>query len=135
MGLCRPVSDNTKTRYGIVPYMAPVILRGKSYIKAADIYSFGIIMYEIISGLRPHSDRDHDLFLCAKICEGLRPEFDIKVPQLILYLINECLDGNHLNRPTAYEIASRLHRWLNEINLYQNNPVDQSELIRQIKEA
>jgi len=55
MGLCKPAdfntSENTKKGiYGVLPYMAPKILRGRDYTKAADIYSFGIIMYEVISG-------------------------------------------------------------------------------------
>ncbi|RIA85136.1 kinase-like domain-containing protein, partial [Glomus cerebriforme] len=54
MGLCKPAdynaSENTKNVYGILPYIAPEILRGQNYTKAADIYSFGIIMYEVISG-------------------------------------------------------------------------------------
>ncbi|EXX61131.1 Tpk2p [Rhizophagus irregularis DAOM 197198w] len=55
MGLCKPVnSENTKNGiYGVLPYIAPEILQNKDYTKAADIYSFGIIIYELMSGL-PH---------------------------------------------------------------------------------
>ncbi|CAB4426148.1 unnamed protein product [Rhizophagus irregularis] len=31
--------------------MAPEVLRGKPYTKAADIYGFGIIMWEMTSGI------------------------------------------------------------------------------------
>ncbi|RIA79556.1 kinase-like domain-containing protein, partial [Glomus cerebriforme] len=52
MGLCKPVDykvlENTKKgNYGVLPYVAPEILRGQNYTKAADVYSFGIIMYEV----------------------------------------------------------------------------------------
>src|SRR5215469_370451 len=65
MGLCKPAdyrkSENTKNSiYGNLPYIAPEILRGQSYTKAADIYSFGIIMYEVISGLPPYHDISHN---------------------------------------------------------------------------
>uniref|UniRef100_U9UFR7 Protein kinase domain-containing protein n=1 Tax=Rhizophagus irregularis (strain DAOM 181602 / DAOM 197198 / MUCL 43194) TaxID=747089 RepID=U9UFR7_RHIID len=68
MGLCKPAdynaSENTKNKiYGILPYIAPEILRGQDYTKAADIYSFGIIMYEVISGLPPY----HDMLGCKSI--------------------------------------------------------------------
>ena len=62
MGLCRPADynklENTKKNkiYGVLPYIAPEILRGQNYTKAADIYGFGIIMYEVISGLPPYHD-------------------------------------------------------------------------------
>ncbi|UZO07075.1 uncharacterized protein OCT59_027378 [Rhizophagus irregularis] len=46
-GLSRPVNQtiNSNEIYGVIPYMAPEVLRGKPYTKAADIYSFGIIIY------------------------------------------------------------------------------------------
>ena len=87
MGLCKPADynalENSKKIYGVLPYVAPEILRGQNYTKAADIYSFGIIMYEVISGLPPYHDVSHDNYLAIKICQGLRPTFNIKVPQLI----------------------------------------------------
>ncbi|RIA89377.1 kinase-like domain-containing protein, partial [Glomus cerebriforme] len=109
MGLCKPANykalENTKNSvYGVLPYIAPEILRGQDYTKAADIYSFGIIMYEIITGLPPYHDVSHDENLGIKICQGLRPRFNIKVPQSIVHLIKECLDAIPLNRPTAIDI-------------------------------
>jgi serine/threonine protein kinase len=79
-------------------------LRGQNYTKASDIYSFGIIMYEVISGLPPYYDIRYDDNLAIKICQGLRPRFNINVPQLFVRLIKKCLDANPLNRPTANEI-------------------------------
>ena len=108
MGLCRPADynklENTNNKiYGVLPYIAPEILRGQNYTKAADVYSFGIIMYEVISGLPPYHDVSHDKNLAMNICLGLRPRFNIKIPQLIVHLIKRCLDANPLNRPTADE--------------------------------
>ena len=33
-----------KTVYGVLPYVAPEVLRGKKYTQASDVYSFGIII-------------------------------------------------------------------------------------------
>ncbi|GBB83873.1 hypothetical protein RclHR1_10530006 [Rhizophagus clarus] len=136
MGLCKPAnydaSENTKNDiYGVLPYIAPEVLRGQNYTKASDIYSFGIIMYELFSGLPPYHDVGHDINLAMKICQGLRPRFTIKVPQLIVQLIKRCLDSNPLNRPTAEEIDSILHQW-NRILIHQDF---NAELYKQIKEA
>jgi serine/threonine protein kinase len=133
MGLCKPAdynaSENAKI-YGNLPYMAPEILRGQSYTKAADVYSFGIIMYEVISGLPPYHDVGHDNLLTIKICQGLRPRFNIKVPKLIVHLIKRCLDANQLNRPTANEIYKILREWHDK----QSDNLT-TELQRQIVEA
>ena len=51
LGLCRPISDlqdfdnKVNKIYGVLPYMAPEILRKKPYTPASDIYSFSMIMF------------------------------------------------------------------------------------------
>src|SRR6266498_895333 len=116
MGLCKPVNYNTSENtinnvYGVLPYIAPEILRRQNYTEAADIYSFGIVMYEVISGLPPYHNIGHNQRLAIKICQGLRPRFNNKVPQLIVDLIKRCLDANPLNRPTAVKIYAILKQW------------------------
>ncbi|GES87610.1 kinase-like domain-containing protein [Rhizophagus clarus] len=134
MGLCKPAdynaSENTKNSiYGVLPYIAPEVLRGQNYTKAADIYSFGIIMYEVISELPPYYDVSHDNNLALWICLGLRPRFNIKVPISFVNLIKQCLDANSSKRPKAEEIIKILDKWNDE---FGNN---ESELNRQIREA
>ena len=53
-GFCKSADENSsnsnnKKIYGVMPYMAPEILRGNEYTQKSDVYSFGIIMNEIIS--------------------------------------------------------------------------------------
>ncbi|RGB27929.1 kinase-like domain-containing protein [Rhizophagus diaphanus] len=53
LGLCNPISDlqdsfnKVNEIYGVLPYMAPEILRKKPYTPASDIYSFSIIMWDL----------------------------------------------------------------------------------------
>ncbi|CAB4439868.1 unnamed protein product [Rhizophagus irregularis] len=132
MGLCKPANYDASENsiYGNLPYIAPEILRGKNYTKAADIYSFGIIMYEVISGLRPYDNISHDENLAIKICKGLRPRFNIKVPQLIVQLIKRCLDSDPLKRPKTEEVDNILYTWL-----YEQSDKQTVVLRTQIKEA
>ncbi|UZO15638.1 uncharacterized protein OCT59_007055 [Rhizophagus irregularis] len=76
----------------------------------------------------PYHDVSHDESLAIKICLGLRPRFNIEVPQLIVHLIKRCLDENPLKRPTADEIANILCSWYVEFN-------SQMELKQKIKES
>ncbi|EXX57932.1 Ypk2p [Rhizophagus irregularis DAOM 197198w] len=143
MGLCKPAdydaSENTKnSTYGVLAYMAPEILRGQNYTKASDIYSFGIIMYEVISELPPYHDVNHDHNLAIRICKGLRPRFNIKVPQLIVRLIKRCLDSNPLSRPKAEEIKKILSQWSEELfTMFKNHYVtdNYTEIQKQTREA
>jgi len=91
LGLCRPASEKDDGKvFGVLPYVAPEVLRGQPYTQKADIYSFGIVTYEILSGKSPYHELNHDELLGLKICRGLRPQFQIKVPSLLENLIKQC---------------------------------------------
>ncbi|RGB26465.1 kinase-like domain-containing protein [Rhizophagus diaphanus] len=95
--------------YGILPYVAPEVLRGGEYTQKSDIYSFGIIAYEVCTGLPPYHDIAHDNILAISICQGLRPESNYKIPQLILDIIKQCWDADPLKRPKAKELSKLLY--------------------------
>ncbi|RGB39889.1 kinase-like domain-containing protein [Rhizophagus diaphanus] len=113
LGLCRPANvkpsqDEYKKIYGVLPYVAPEVLRGGEYTQASDIYAFGIIAYEVFTGLPPYHDIAHDKILSISICQGLRPKSNYKIPQLILDIIKQCWDANPLKRPKANELYKLL---------------------------
>ncbi|CAI2182091.1 14672_t:CDS:1 [Funneliformis geosporum] len=94
-------ADDNET-YGIIPYMVPEVLQGQKYTKASDIYSFGMIMWEYMTGRRPFWDRAHDTELIIDICDGSRPSIgDIVAPKGYIELMKECWNPNPSKRPTA----------------------------------
>src|SRR3954452_21206432 len=114
LGLCKPANikpsqSGNKNIYGVLPYVAPEVLRGKECTQSSDIYGFGIIAYELCTGLPPYHDIAHDEFLAAKICQGLRPKTNYKIPQLILDIVKQCWDADPLKRPKADELRSLLY--------------------------
>src|SRR4051794_3307336 len=113
LGMCQPANNKERSVgvYGVLPYMAPEVLRGYQYTKAADIYSFGIVMYEFMSEETPYSDISHDHILAVKICKGLRPEISEDTPKLLADLIMKCWDDKAENRPTAYELYQIFYKW------------------------
>ncbi|RIB28183.1 kinase-like domain-containing protein [Gigaspora rosea] len=58
LGLSKPMdaSSDKNAIYGVIPYVAPEVLKGGKFTKQSDIYSFGMIIWEVISGCRPFSD-------------------------------------------------------------------------------
>jgi serine/threonine protein kinase len=145
VGFCKPANykelENAEyNKYGVLSSLAPEILRGQDYTKASDIYSLGIVMYVVISSTPPYYDVAHDERLALKICEGLRPRFNIRVPQLILHLIKRCLDTNPSNRPETKEITETLHEWSLGLKNYfrsiekKTAELIKTELIKQIEE-
>ena len=108
MGLCGEVGNIDETKiYGIIPYMAPEVLRGKPYTQVADIYSFGMVMYFVATGRQPFANCAHDYNLVYDICKkGVRPEInEPEPPKCYIDLMTKCWDSNPDNRPKAIEIC------------------------------
>ena len=72
MGISKSATESTddnNENYGIIPYMAPEIFLGQKYTSASDIYSLGMIMWELMTGRRPFWDRNHDTDLILEIVD------------------------------------------------------------------
>ncbi|CAI2181519.1 16820_t:CDS:2 [Funneliformis geosporum] len=109
LGLSKPVNATKESGkiYGVLPYVAPEVLSGQPYSQASDIYSWGMIMYEIFSGLTPYPERDYDTSLAIQICQGLRPNLEpVIIPQLLKDLISRCWDAEPKKRLTVGELRS-----------------------------
>ncbi|RGB25835.1 kinase-like domain-containing protein [Rhizophagus diaphanus] len=113
LGLCKPVSDKQDTDnnhsevYGVIPYMAPEILRRKPYTLESDIYS-----------IPPFNDRAHDHHLILSICEGERPEIIENTPKCYIDLMKKCWDSDPSNRPTIIMLENIISEWIKCINEY-----------------
>ncbi|CAB5383476.1 unnamed protein product [Rhizophagus irregularis] len=98
--------------YGIIPFMAPEILRGQPYTQASDIYNFSMVMWEFISGIPPFNDKAHDFQLALSICKGERPEIIENTPQCYIDLMKKCWDEDPLKRPSTKEILDIFNAWV-----------------------
>jgi serine/threonine protein kinase len=101
-------ANNSNEIYGIIPYMAPEIFKRQKYIKASDMYSFGIIMWELMTGRRPFWNRNYDIGLIIDICDGLRPPIVTNAPEGYIELMKECWHSDPDKRPTAFNINSKI---------------------------
>src|SRR5438067_11644191 len=95
---------NPNKIFGVIPYLAPEVLLKKPYTKESDIYSFGIIMWEFITGKKPFHDRQHNHILISDILKGERLQITDDTPEFYAKLMRRCWDHNPENRPTAREI-------------------------------
>jgi len=108
----------TKTGYviGSPKYMAPEQILGKKVDETADIYSVGVIMYEMVTGVPPYSRGDHMSVMYqhvqgkAKSCQELNP----KIPDAYAAVIAKAMSVDKTKR---YKSMEELSDALNAINL------------------
>jgi serine/threonine protein kinase len=116
------VNNKNSQLYGVLPYVAPEILRGEEFSSAADVYSFSMIMWEISSGIPPFNNRMYDSQLAIDICNGARPKLSLGIPKSYSTLMERCWDADPLLRPSVQEITAMLFRW--HFHLEQNRSID-----------
>ncbi|GBB97026.1 hypothetical protein RclHR1_00290024 [Rhizophagus clarus] len=136
MGLCGEIGNiDEECIYGVMPYIAPEVLRGKPYTQAADIYSFGMIMYFVATERQPFSSCAHDHHLALDICKGIRPEiYEPEAPKCYINLMKRCWDSNPDNRPNAAEIEKLIISFYNSYCPTEIKRGD-DEINEQFKEA
>ncbi|CAI2164987.1 9816_t:CDS:2 [Funneliformis geosporum] len=115
--LSADLSDNNEF-YCIISYTAPEIFQGKKSekcTKASDIYSFGMIMWELMVGRRPFWDRDYDTLLIIDICDNIRPSIVTNAPKGYIEIMQECWSADPNKRPTTIHIWNLIDEFfLNE---------------------
>jgi hypothetical protein len=98
----------TETRHviGTPGYMAPEqILRSAEVTPAADVYSLGIVLFEVVTGALPFAGRSSGAMLEAHLRELPPTLVDQRgVPAPLAALVARCLDKDPRARPEAREV-------------------------------
>ena len=113
-GMARLASRDSKDTplLGSPAYWCPEQIVGKSQDARSDIFSLGVVMYEMVTGHRPF-DADSLKGICAKILSStpLPPSHaNPSVPAAFNELIASCLEKDPARRCASAEaLAERLH--------------------------
>lgn len=93
---------------GSLRYMAPEVADGLPYNFTADVYSFGIILWELNASKKPYEGLNRELFYERIVHGGERPPLGRKWPSELTSLMSECWDADMHNRPKFRDVVSRL---------------------------
>ena len=108
----------TKTGYviGSPKYMAPEQILGKKVDETADVYSIGVIMYEMVTGIPPYSRGDHMSVMYqhvqgkAKHCQEINPDLSDEYADVIVKAMS-------VDKSKRYQSMDELTTALNSLNV------------------
>mmetsp|Transcript_15519 Transcript_15519/g.60702 ORF Transcript_15519/g.60702 Transcript_15519/m.60702 type:complete len:1066 (+) Transcript_15519:180-3377(+) len=107
-GDCRIVSKTMTPRVGTISYMAPEVFATDSYTRQADVYSYGVILWEMITRQEPYEEIGFVHEIAERVRDGYRPTMPEYVPAAIESLIQDCWQTNPVERPDFVTIIGRL---------------------------
>ncbi|GBC27179.2 kinase-like domain-containing protein [Rhizophagus irregularis DAOM 181602=DAOM 197198] len=86
LGLSQEINNESSNNeiYGIIPYIAPEIFKGSSFSKKADVYSLGMVMWELTTE---------------------------DTPECYANLMKSCWDPDPTKRPSIKDIRLTFGRW------------------------
>jgi serine/threonine-protein kinase len=97
----------TKTGYviGSPKYMAPEQILGKKVDQTADVYSIGVIMYEMVTGIPPYSRGDHMSVMYQHVQGKARPVTEVNpdVPPDFAEIITKAMSVDKTKRYQSME--------------------------------
>ncbi|EXX53532.1 Cdc15p [Rhizophagus irregularis DAOM 197198w] len=113
LGLSQEINNESSNNeiYGIIPYIAPEIFKGSSFSKKADVYSLGMVMWELTTGCKPFDNVKHDHNLIYNILDGERPKITEDTPECYANLMKSCWDPDPTKRPSIKDIRLTFGRW------------------------
>jgi serine/threonine-protein kinase len=107
----------TKTGYviGSPKYMAPEQILGKKVDERADIYSLGVILYEMLCGVPPYTRGDHMSVMYQHVQGKARPPIEINkaIPVELNALVMKCMSLDKAKRAQSMdELRLSLEKFL-----------------------
>ncbi|XP_047972284.1 serine/threonine/tyrosine-protein kinase HT1-like [Salvia hispanica] len=93
---------------GTYRWMAPEMIKEKHHTKKVDVYSFGIVMWELLTALIPFDDMTPEQAAFAVCQKNARPPLPSTCPAAFSRLIRRCWSSNPDKRPHFDEIVSIL---------------------------
>ncbi|KAK6932572.1 Serine-threonine/tyrosine-protein kinase, catalytic domain [Dillenia turbinata] len=104
---CDPFHDDP----GTYRWMAPEMIKHKPYGRKVDVYSFGLILWELVTSTIPYEDMTPIQAAFAVVNKNLRPPIPEDCPPAMRALIEQCWSLQPEKRPEFWQIVKVLEQF------------------------
>eukprot|EP01087_Luapelamoeba_hula_P017638 TRINITY_DN557_c0_g1_i1.p1 TRINITY_DN557_c0_g1~~TRINITY_DN557_c0_g1_i1.p1 ORF type:complete len:462 (+),score=118.97 TRINITY_DN557_c0_g1_i1:144-1529(+) len=114
--------ENTITTVGTNEWMAPEVAMQEAYNNSADVFSYGMVLYEIITRTKPPKRRVQTRFEfdASKVAKNVIPA---DTPQELWNLMLDCANTDPNRRPSFPDVLGRLK----DMNIPDDDSEDEYE--------
>jgi len=117
-GLARTLGSDGMTQtgalVGTMEYMSPEQALAKELDQRSDLYTAGLILYELLTGVTPFKAESAVASLIKRTSERAKPvsDYDEKIPAQLSGIVSKCLERDlNLRYQTASELLKDLDTW------------------------
>ncbi|GBC27080.2 kinase-like domain-containing protein [Rhizophagus irregularis DAOM 181602=DAOM 197198] len=123
-GLSKIINDPSASQQGgVIPYTDPKRFVTDSYSlnQKSDVYSIGVLLWEISSCRPPFRDKSNQLGLPIRISQGLRETPISNTPKDYEKLYTDCWNHEPDDRPIIQNVVARLEAIMTKYNITERS--------------
>ncbi|RWS12919.1 mitogen-activated protein kinase kinase kinase 7-like protein [Dinothrombium tinctorium] len=121
LGTACDIATNMTSNRGTVAWMAPEVFESRNYTEKCDVYSWGVILWQVLSRQIPYENMTSYQIMWA-VHVGQRPPLLKNCPKPIELLITRCWDKDPKMRPSIAEVVDKMQLILEIFDEDQRKP-------------
>ncbi|CAM9241803.1 unnamed protein product [Scytosiphon promiscuus] len=99
-GLATYATRSSQSTQMSIAWSAPEVLDSEGSTYQSDVYSFGIVVWEVFSRERPWANKTRPTEILTAVLRGCRPSFPVDAPADIVDIAKACWSGEPKERKT-----------------------------------
>ena len=138
-GIARAITESTMTYsgnvIGSVHYFSPEQAQGGAITPKSDVYSLGIVMYEMLTNKLPFTGENPVVIAMKHIEEDPAPpsQFNPQIPPMLEAIVLRAMNKNPDLRPSSFDMIQALSNVEANLSVAQMNDPDATQILPRVK--